>query len=80
MEVRSDLRSTSFYSLLFVVILTVLSGLVSRSESAQQPFRREPGHTHWHHSAFLDVRESVRSDVRRMLHSRAEVNLDLIVC
>ncbi|CAN6923198.1 unnamed protein product [Brassica oleracea] len=73
MEVRSDLRSTSFSSLMFVVILTVLSGLVSRSESAQQPFRREPGHTHWHHSAFLDVRESVRSDVRRMLHSRAEV-------
>ncbi|KAJ4912377.1 hypothetical protein Rs2_06998 [Raphanus sativus] len=73
MEVRSGLRSTSFSTLLFVAVLTVLSGLVSRSESAQQPFRREPGHPHWHHSAFLDVRESVRSDVRRMLHSRAEV-------
>ncbi|KAF3597982.1 hypothetical protein DY000_02026644 [Brassica cretica] len=73
MELRSDSRSTSFSSLLLVAFLAVLSGLVYRTESAQQPFRREPGHAHWHHSAFLDVRESVRSDVRRMLHSRAEV-------
>ncbi|KAG2263384.1 hypothetical protein Bca52824_070463 [Brassica carinata] len=73
MELRSDSRPSSFSSLLFVAFLTVLTGLVSRTESAQQPFRREPGHPHWHHSAFLDVRESVRSDVRRMLHSRAEV-------
>nr|VDC82846.1 unnamed protein product [Brassica rapa] len=73
MELRSDSPSTSFSSLLLVAFLAVLSGLVSRTESAQQPFRREPGHAHWHHSAFLDVRESVRSDVRRMLHSRAEV-------
>ncbi|KFK23125.1 hypothetical protein AALP_AAs72355U000600 [Arabis alpina] len=65
------LRSDS--SLIFVVFVSFLIGLVSWSESAQQPFRREPGHPHWHHSAFLDVRETVRSDVRRMLHSRAEV-------
>ncbi|CBI22828.3 unnamed protein product, partial [Vitis vinifera] len=32
-----------------------------------------PGHPQWHHGAFHEVRDSVRSDVRRMLHSRAEV-------
>ncbi|KAH8496434.1 hypothetical protein H0E87_019265 [Populus deltoides] len=40
---------------------------------APQAFRRDPGHPQWHHSAFQDVRDSVRSDVSRMLHSRAEV-------
>ncbi|XP_010524587.1 PREDICTED: uncharacterized protein LOC104802608 [Tarenaya hassleriana] len=71
MEGRSSSRFVSLALLL--VLLPMLSQLVTRSESAQQPFRREPGHPQWHHSAFLDVRESVRSDVRRMLHSRAEV-------
>lgn len=47
--------------------------LLTQSESAPQPFKREPGHPQWHHSAFHDVRDSVRSDIRRMLHSRAEV-------
>lgn len=50
-----------------------LSLLVFQSESAPQAFRRDPGHPQWHHGAFHDVRDSVRSDVRRMLHSRAEV-------
>lgn len=54
-------------------ILVVSSLLLAQSDSAQQAFRRDPGHPHWHHNAFLDVRDSVRSDVRRMLHTRAEV-------
>ncbi|GLT98980.1 hypothetical protein SLE2022_164510 [Rubroshorea leprosula] len=68
------MRSKS--SLLFLLqwwILAALSLLLPQSESAQQAFRRDPGHPHWHHNAFLDVRDSVRSDVRRMLHTRAEV-------
>jgi hypothetical protein len=56
------------------IILIVLSFLLlTQSESAPQAFKREPGHPQWHHSAFHDVRDSVRSDIRRMLHSRAEV-------
>ncbi|XP_022722292.1 uncharacterized protein LOC111279598 isoform X2 [Durio zibethinus] len=69
MESRSRLPSILPYTLLLVA----LSGLATHSESAQQAFKRDPGHPHWHHSAFLDVRDSVRSDVRRTLHTRAEV-------
>lgn len=48
--------------------------LLKISESAPpQAYRRDPGHPQWHHSAFQDVKDSVRSDVRSMLHSRAEV-------
>ncbi|KAJ1418659.1 hypothetical protein SESBI_15586 [Sesbania bispinosa] len=54
-------------------ILALLSLLLTQSESAPQAFRREPGHPQWHHGAFHDVRDTIRSDVRRMLHSRAEV-------
>ncbi|KAG4929418.1 hypothetical protein AAZX31_17G033800 [Glycine max] len=54
-------------------LLALLSLLLTQSESAPQAFKREPGHPQWHHGAFHDVRDSVRSDVRRMLHSRAEV-------
>ncbi|KAK7363464.1 hypothetical protein VNO77_05608 [Canavalia gladiata] len=54
-------------------ILALLSLLLTQSESAPQAFRRDSGHPQWHHGAFHDVRDSVRSDVRRMLHSRAEV-------
>ncbi|KAK2644328.1 hypothetical protein Ddye_019523 [Dipteronia dyeriana] len=60
-------------SLLSLALILALSQLALRSESAKQPFRRDPGHPHWHHGAFHDVKESVRSDVRRMLHTRAEV-------
>lgn len=42
-------------------------------QSAPQAYRRDPGHPTWHHGAFQDVKDSVRSDVRQMLHSRAEV-------
>ncbi|XP_023733161.1 uncharacterized protein LOC111880987 [Lactuca sativa] len=48
--------------------------LLKNSESASpQAYRRDPGHPQWHHSAFQDVKDSIRSDVRSMLHSRAEV-------
>ncbi|KAF5189349.1 Transmembrane protein [Thalictrum thalictroides] len=50
-----------------------LSLVLHQSNSSPQAFRRDPGHPHWHHSAFHDVKESVRYDVRQMLHSRAEV-------
>ncbi|XVE65498.1 hypothetical protein DITRI_Ditri08aG0004700 [Diplodiscus trichospermus] len=69
MESRSSLSSL----LSCALFLVALSGLATHSESAQQAFKRDPGHPHWHHSAFLDVRDSVRSDVRRTLHTRAEV-------
>ncbi|KAJ8767279.1 hypothetical protein K2173_017323 [Erythroxylum novogranatense] len=55
------------------VLILTLSLLATLSESASQGFRRDPGHPQWHHGAFQDVRDSVRSDVRRMLHTRAEV-------
>ncbi|CAI0626235.1 unnamed protein product [Linum tenue] len=54
-------------------LISFLLLLLTRSDSAPQPFRRDPGHPQWHHGAFHDVRESVRSDVRHMLHTRAEV-------
>ncbi|XVF66098.1 hypothetical protein PTKIN_Ptkin10aG0007000 [Pterospermum kingtungense] len=69
MESRSSLSSLLSWALFIVA----LSGLATHSESAPQAFKRDPGHPHWHHSAFLDVRDSVRSDVRRTLHTRAEV-------
>lgn len=61
-------RIKSYY---FIAIL--LSLIVKESESAPQAYRRDPGHPQWHHGAFQDVKDSVRSDVRQMLHSRAEV-------
>lgn len=63
-----------FILLLSHALILTLSQLVFQSESAREAFRREPGHPLWHHGAFLDVRDSVRSDVRHMLHSRAEVS------
>ncbi|CAN1281621.1 hypothetical protein LINPERPRIM_LOCUS17803 [Linum perenne] len=65
---NSSLPYASILSLAFLLLL-----LLTRSDSAPQPFRRDPGHAQWHHGAFHDVRETVRSDVRRMLHTRAEV-------
>ncbi|XP_051127372.1 uncharacterized protein LOC127248866 [Andrographis paniculata] len=56
--------SYCFLGLLFYVV---------RVEPAPQAYRRDPGHPAWHHGAFQDVKDSVRSDVRQMLHSRAEV-------
>ncbi|XP_019054594.1 PREDICTED: uncharacterized protein LOC104605036 isoform X2 [Nelumbo nucifera] len=56
-----------------LVLLVSMCLLLSQFESAPQAFRRDPGHPQWHHGAFHDIKDSVRSDVRRMLHSRAEV-------
>ncbi|MBA0629219.1 hypothetical protein Godav_023810 [Gossypium davidsonii] len=69
MESRSRLSSMLSYA----IFLVTLSGLATLSDSTQQAFKRDPGLPHWHHSAFLEVRDSVRSDVRRTLHTRAEV-------
>ncbi|KAL5782115.1 hypothetical protein ACOSP7_007144 [Xanthoceras sorbifolium] len=68
---KSTRKSAS--PLLSFALIIALSQLTLRSESAQQAFRRDPGHPHWHHGAFHDVKDGVRSDVRRMLHTRAEV-------
>ncbi|KAL6193627.1 hypothetical protein ACLB2K_034711 [Fragaria x ananassa] len=54
-------------------LVIALSLLAFQSESKPQAFRRDPGHPQWHHGAFHDVHQTIRSDVRRMLHSRAEV-------
>ncbi|XP_037430615.1 uncharacterized protein LOC119296316 [Triticum dicoccoides] len=55
--------------ILFLLAVTAAASAAARREA----FRRDPGHEHWHHGAFHDVEESVRADVRRMLHTRAEV-------
>lgn len=75
MAMSSKSNSSSFLLLrIYSLLIVVLSLVVFVTESApHQAFRRDPGHPQWHHGAFHDVRDSVRSDVRRMLHSRAEV-------
>lgn len=55
------------------VVFLCLYLLVSIGESKPQAFRRDPGHPQWHHGAFHDVQDSIRADVRQMLHTRAEV-------
>ncbi|KAL6901970.1 hypothetical protein ACP4OV_004846 [Aristida adscensionis] len=55
-------------------LLVFLAAVAAASSAARrEAFRRDPGHPHWHHGAFHDVEDSVRADVRRMLHTRAEV-------
>ncbi|KAF5784545.1 hypothetical protein HanXRQr2_Chr11g0520691 [Helianthus annuus] len=58
---------SSFFLLLCVILR------VRVSESSSKAYRRDPGHPQWHHSAFQDVKDIVRSDVHHMLHSRAQV-------
>ncbi|GAV71705.1 hypothetical protein CFOL_v3_15195 [Cephalotus follicularis] len=70
---RLLLSISSLSSIFLYLLILTLSQLASQSESAPQAFLRDPGHPQWHHGAFHDVRDSVRSVVRRMLHSRAEV-------
>lgn len=62
---------------LLIKLILVCVILVFESESASQAYRRDPGHPQWHHGAFHDVKDGVRSDLRRMLHSRAEV---FVIC
>ncbi|MQM00423.1 hypothetical protein Taro_033158 [Colocasia esculenta] len=57
----------------FLLLLVAACLLFGPAAPAKQPFRRDPGHPHWHHGAFHDVEDTIRADVRRMLHSRAEV-------
>lgn len=55
-----------------VAVLAIYSwnlGVVECSEA----FRRDPGHPQWHHSAFQDIQENIKHEMRQMLHSRAEV-------
>ncbi|OIW00150.1 hypothetical protein TanjilG_29140 [Lupinus angustifolius] len=54
-------------------LLALLCLVLTQSESAPQAFKRDASHVQWHHGAFHNVRDSIRSDLRRMLHSRAEV-------
>ncbi|PON64936.1 Transmembrane protein [Parasponia andersonii] len=71
MAAKSNSRSSSLT--MYARVLLVLSLLLFVSESKPRAFKKDQGHAQWHHSAFQDVRDSVRSDVRQMLHSRAEV-------
>ncbi|XP_060197678.1 uncharacterized protein LOC132626724 isoform X3 [Lycium barbarum] len=57
---------------LCIAILVALLSLLSES-APQGAYRRDPGHQQWRHGAFQDVKDNVRSEVRQMLHSRAEV-------
>ena len=59
---------------IFLRLLLLLAAAAAVSSAPRrEAFRRDPGHPHWHHGAFHDVEDSVRAEVRRMLHTRAEV-------
>lgn len=58
---------------IMVILLMLFIAELPSMESAHKAFRRDPGSPHWHHGAFHHVKDRVRSDVHRMLHSRAEV-------
>lgn len=62
----ASIRKTSLC--VFLIIILKLS-----ESASPKAYRRDPGHPQWHHSAFQDVKDTVRSDVHHMLHSRAEV-------
>lgn len=68
------MREARSYVVIAILLIALMAELPSM-ESAHKAFKRDPGSPHWHHGAFHDVKDSVRSDVRRMLHSRAEVIL-----
>ncbi|KAG8370537.1 hypothetical protein BUALT_Bualt14G0127300 [Buddleja alternifolia] len=54
-------------------LLGILLSFIS-VQSAPQACRSDPGHPTWHHGAFHDVKDSIRSDVR---HFRAEVPVQI---
>ncbi|XP_076960027.1 uncharacterized protein LOC143636270 [Bidens hawaiensis] len=64
-------------SSIFLLCLCVILSFKPSESAQREAYRRDPGQQQqqqqWHHSAFQDVKESVRSDVHSMLHSRAEV-------
>lgn len=70
---RKAMGPFTFRLLRIYFVIATLSLLQFQSDSVPQAFRRDPGHPQWHHGAFHDVKDSVRSDIRRMLHARAEV-------
>lgn len=60
--------------IIFILCVVLLIELISNNSESSAAYKRDPGHhIQWHHSAFQDVKETLRSDVRSMLHSRAEV-------
>uniref|UniRef100_A0A0D3FHN5 DUF7906 domain-containing protein n=1 Tax=Oryza barthii TaxID=65489 RepID=A0A0D3FHN5_9ORYZ len=59
--------------LLLLRLLLLAVAVATSAAARREAFRRDPGHPQWHHGAFHDVEDSVRADVRRMLHTRAEV-------
>lgn len=67
-------RALQILAILVMVIL-VKNSVVDSAGTPQAYVRRDPGHPQWHHGAFQDVKDTVRSDVRQMLHTRAEVSL-----
>lgn len=58
-------------AVVFVAILFSLQG----AHTAQEPFRRDPGHPQWHHNSFQDHRDTVRKMTHELLHSRAQVRV-----
>lgn len=72
------MTTTPIRGAVWIAIVT-LSLIITQSDSASQAYRRDPGHPQWHHGAFHDVKDSVRSEVRQMLHSRAEVYLTPVI-
>ncbi|KAG6431362.1 hypothetical protein SASPL_109441 [Salvia splendens] len=72
-EVCVVLASPSRKGVVAAAVVCDVCRIEGSGESAPQAYRRDPGHPTWHHGAFHDVKDSVRSDVRQMLHSRAEV-------
>ncbi|CAA7388263.1 unnamed protein product [Spirodela intermedia] len=68
--------SLNLPGILYIAVASVCL-LCPLAVAAPKPFRRDPGHPHWHHGAFHDVQDTIRADVRRMLHSRAEVPFEV---
>ena len=67
-------RVSSFTCLFFVSVDMILLLYLLGSVLAE-PFRRDVGHPHWHHSAFQDVPLNYRHEMKQLLHSRAQVYL-----
>lgn len=72
-SMKQQQRSIISTSISYCCCLCLLGILFCVESASPQAYRRDPGHPTWHHGAFQDVKDSVRSDVRQMLHSRAEV-------
>lgn len=69
---RSEAMRGLQASKLCVLVLILVSVLLCTGEG-KEAFRRDPGHPQWHHSAFQDVTDNLKFEMRHMLHSRAQV-------